>query len=81
LTHLLVHLAEQGWDFVENAGNDDILFTALSEKSEIPEAFYSRPRQGIGDNRHLIRVKVVDLAQHLRRLQNKGLTLEHIHDY
>jgi hypothetical protein len=81
LTHLLVHLAEQGWDFVEIAGNDDILFTALSEKSEIPEAFYSRPRQGIGDNRHLIRVKVVDLAQHLRRLQNKGLTLEHIHDY
>lgn len=81
LTHLLVEMAAKGADFVEIAGNDDILFTAISSQSHHPQALYSFARQGYGDYRHLILVKVADLAEILRDLPASGLTLEHIHDY
>ncbi|WP_420006133.1 hypothetical protein [Arenibacterium sp. LLYu02] len=81
LTHLLVEMATKSADFVEIAGNDDILFTATSDQPSHPRALYSFARQGYGDYRHLILVKVADLAQVLRDLPASGLTLEHIHDY
>ncbi|MCK0141691.1 hypothetical protein [Aliiroseovarius sp. F20344] len=81
LTHLLTKFAEDEIDFVEIAGNDDIMFTALSANTAEPGAIYSRARQGADDHRHLIVVKTVDLAARLRSLSDTGLILEHIHDY
>lgn len=81
LTHMLVAMAEGGAQFIEIAGNDDIMFTALSDRAEEPGALHSFPRQGYGDHRHLILVKVADLAETLRGLDARGLALEHIHDY
>lgn len=81
LTHLLVEMAHGGATFVEIAGNDDIMFTALSDTPTEPGALHSFARQGYGDHRHLMLVKVTDLAETLRGLPARGLRLEHIHDY
>lgn len=78
-TRVLGQLAGIGADIVEIAGNDEILFTALSEQPEIADALYSFPRQGYGDWRHLILLPVASLADRLRDLD--GLRLEHVHDY
>lgn len=82
LTLLLSDMAEAGADFVEIAGNDDILFTTLSAApAEGPGVIATLQRQGAGDVRNLHFVRVPDLAAHLRSLGENGLTLEHIHDY
>jgi hypothetical protein len=81
LTHLLQDWANQGADFVDMAGNDQIMFTALSGRRTEPGALASLPRQGYGDTRHLFLVAVRDLAEVLRGLDGRGLQLEHIHDY
>lgn len=81
LTNLLLQMAESGANFVEIAGNDDILFSAISNDPEHPNALYSFQRQGYGDTRHLVLVPVTDLAAVLRRLVAENLILEHIHDY
>lgn len=80
LTRLLARMAEMGGGFVEIAGNDDILFTALSDGAA-EGALFSFARQGYGDRRHLFLVRVADLAERLRGLPAAGLTLEHVHDY
>ncbi|MGB3407686.1 MAG: hypothetical protein WBA67_09340 [Jannaschia sp.] len=82
LTLLLAEMAATGATFVEIAGNDDILFTTISDAPAAgPGVIASLPRQGAGDMRNLHLVKVPDLAAHLRGLGENGLTLEHIHDY
>ncbi|MEO3480355.1 hypothetical protein AAFO90_22160 [Phaeobacter sp. CAU 1743] len=81
LTHLIQQMAADQVTLVEIAGNDDILFTALSARQSEPGALYSRARQGFGDYRHLIPVKVRDLVARLRQMESSDLTLEHIHDY
>lgn len=81
LTHILNDWALAGAEFVEIAGNDRILFTALSEMPAHDGAMASLPRQGYGDTRHLLLVPVPDLAAQLRGLGDAGLVLEHIHDY
>lgn len=81
LTHLLERFAADGADFVEIAGNDDIMFTALSDNPLETGALLSLPRQGATDYRHLFVVKVSDLAGQLRALTGLALRLEHIHDY
>lgn len=81
LTRILADWARAGADFVDIAGNDEIMFTALSERPEAEGALASLPRQGYGDTRHLFLVPVADLAESLRRLDAAGLRLEHIHDY
>lgn len=81
LTHLLFQMAQEGADFVEIAGNDDILFTATSDDKNLDAALYSFARQGYGDTRHLVLVKVTELASVLRGIKAQGLRLEHIHDY
>ena len=81
LTGMMATMADEGVDFVELAGNDDILLTALSDAPSHPDAIHSFARQGYGDYRHLIALKVSDLADTLRQMGGTGLTLEHIHDY
>ncbi len=81
LTGLLADWADQGADFVDMAGNDQIMFTALSDERTQPGALADLPRQGYGDTRHLFLVPVTELAEALRGLEGRGLTLEHIHDY
>lgn len=81
LTDLLAQMAQAGGDFVEIAGNDDILFSATSENPDFDRALYSFARQGYRDTRHLVLLPVTDLADLLRRLRGNELALEHIHDY
>lgn len=76
-TDLAKALAAKGADFVEIAGNDDILFTAISPDADWPNAIYSFARQGNPGFRHLVKVKVADLADALRATPG----VEHIHDY
>jgi hypothetical protein len=70
-------VAAKGGDFVEIAGNDDILFTAVTEETWLADALASVPLQGRTGTRHLLLVKVADLARRLR----SGLPVEHVHDY
>lgn len=81
LTVLLSKMAQANGDFVEIAGNDDILLTATSDNANLDEALYSFTRQGYGDFRHLILLPVTDLADTLRSLDGQSLHLEHIHDF
>ncbi|TMV15120.1 hypothetical protein [Arenibacterium halophilum] len=78
LTKVLVDMAEDGANFVEIAGNQTIMFTAISASPTVPGALMSLPRQGYGDTRHLIVTPVAELADRLRAL---GDSVEHIHDY
>ena len=75
-TDLARTLAALGVNFVEIAGNDDILYTALSASPTAPDALMDLPRQGFSDHRHLHLIKVRDLST---ALLAEGV--EHIHDY
>lgn len=81
LTGLLCEMAQAGGDFVEIAGNDDILITVTSDDTQLDGALYSFARQGYSDTRHLILLPVSDLGGTLRGLDKRNLRLEHIHDY
>ncbi|KMW58610.1 hypothetical protein AIOL_003588 [Candidatus Rhodobacter oscarellae] len=83
LTHLLTEMADQGAEFIEIAGNDDIMLTAIAPRGAEHGALFAFDRQGYGDTRHLISMKVSALNDWLRAARDPsgGLTLEHIHDY
>ena len=81
LTHLLTEMAALDVHIIEMAGNDDIMFTALSPQAEAEGALFSFPRQGYGDHRHLFMVKVPDLLDRLRAMRDGALRVEHVHDY
>ncbi|MEM7733920.1 MAG: hypothetical protein AAF280_14225 [Pseudomonadota bacterium] len=81
LTGILANWAAQGAQFLDIAGNDQIMFSAISQTPQIEGALASLPRQGYGDTRHLFLLPVTHLAETLRGLAARGLTLEHIHDY
>ncbi|SEM90944.1 hypothetical protein SAMN04488003_10689 [Loktanella fryxellensis] len=81
LTMLLQQMAAEGGDFVEIAGNDDILMTVTTDAEEAEGALSSMTRQGSRDRRHLILLPVTALAQRLRDMDGTNVTLEHIHDY
>ncbi len=81
LTGLLAQMARAGGDFIEIAGNDDILFSLTSDEVEHGTALHSFARQGYGDTRHLVLLSVTDLAETLRGIDGQALRLEHIHDY
>ena len=76
-TDLAVAMAAQGVNFMEIAGNDDIMFTAISDAPTMPGAIHSFARQGNPGYRHLVLVKVAALADALRATDG----VEHIHDY
>ena len=80
LTHLLAEMALEGANFIEISGNDDIM---LSANSKLPynESLFSVSRQGYGDQRHLIEIKVKTLAEWIRKNDISQLQLEHIFDY
>jgi hypothetical protein len=80
-TRIALAIAAAGGDFVEIAGNDDILVTAVTAGQDDLGALFRFPRQGYGDYRHLMDVKVPDLARQLRALPQAGVRVEHIHDY
>lgn len=79
-TDLAKQLAGQGANFVEIAGNDDILYTAITESDEDLGALYRFARQGNAGYRHLMLVKVSALADALRQTDTAA-QIEHIHDY
>lgn len=79
-TDLARQLAGQGANFVEIAGNDDILYTAIAEAPDDLGALHRFARQGNPGYRHLMLIKVADLAEALRQTGN-GAQIEHIHDY
>lgn len=81
LTGILARWADQGAAFLDMAGNDQIMFTAISAAPTEDGALASLPRQGYDDTRHLFLVPVTDLAEALRTLPARGLALEHVHDY
>ncbi|MCV3271360.1 hypothetical protein MUB52_07970 [Roseobacter sp. WL0113] len=81
LTYLLQDLAARGVNFIEIAGNDDIMLTVISESPTFDAARSSMRRQGYGDYRHLVGLKVRDLGARLRRYRQDGIRVEHIHDY
>lgn len=80
-TVILGGIARQGGEVVEIAGNDDILLTVTDDSPGIEGALYSFRRQGYGDYRHLVELKVGELAGVLRGYEAAGTRLEHIHDY
>ena len=65
----------------EMAGNDDIMFTALSPNPSHPSALFSFPRQGYGDHRHLFMVKTTQLLGTIDELRDGPMKVEHVHDY
>lgn len=80
-TTLAQALAAEGAEFVEIAGNDDILLTVLTDGPQELGALHRFARQGHGGYRHLLLVKVADLADRLRLYADGPVRVEHIHDY
>ncbi len=78
-TGVAEHIANAGGNFIEIAGNDEILFTVLSSEPTSDDTLHSFPLQASGDYRHLILIPVADLADRLR--QPGALRIEHVHDY
>jgi hypothetical protein len=78
-TRLVSEIAAAGGDFVEIAGNDDILFTMITGDAAAEGALHSFARQGQPGHRHLVLVQVAALAERLRSLPEGAL--EHVHDY
>lgn len=78
-TKIAETIAADGGTFVEIAGNDDILFTMITDQPTATGAVHSFARQGNPGFRHLVLIPVATLADTLRGLP-KG-ALEHIHDY
>jgi hypothetical protein len=79
-TELAKTLAGQGANFVEIAGNDDILYTAITQSPDDLGALHRFARQGNPGYRHLMLVKVVELGTVLRQ-NDAAVQIEHIHDY
>ena len=79
-TELAITLAGQGANFVEIAGNDDILYTAITQTEDDLGALHRFARQGNPGFRHLMLVKVAALADVLRK-GDATVQIEHIHDY
>lgn len=78
-TRLAESIAAAGGQFVEIAGNDDILFTVISDGPRADDALHSFHRQGNPGYRHLVLIPVARLAETLRGLP--AGSLEHVHDY
>ncbi|MBA3908547.1 MAG: hypothetical protein C0524_01405 [Rhodobacter sp.] len=78
-TRMAEAIAAAGGDFTEIGGNDDILFTMISDQPSVEGAIHSFARQGNTGFRHLVLIPVSELAETLRNLPEGAL--EHIHDY
>ncbi len=78
-TRIADSIARAGGNFVEIAGNDDILFTVIGTDGDPLGTLHSFARQGNPGRRSLILLPVADLAAALRALPDGAL--EHVHDY
>lgn len=78
-TRLAEQIAAAGGEFVEIAGNDEILFTMISDDPMAEGAIHSFARQGNPGYRHLVLIPVAALADMIRSLPDGAL--EHVHDY
>ena len=77
LTGILTRLAVAGAEFTEIAGNDDIMISVV-QAAPVSGALATFTRQGYGDTRSLVALKVSDLATTLRHF---GPSVEHVYDY
>jgi hypothetical protein len=57
------------------------LYTEISDTETVPGALHSFARQGNPGFRHLVLIKVTELAARLRDTPGPNPTIEHIHDY
>ncbi len=87
-TEILVELVRAGGRPVEIAGNDDLLVSIVHHGPNPPQAAASgqvlatMKRQGFGDHRSLVSLKVGDLAALIGGLAaSDAARLEHIYDY
>ncbi len=78
-TRLAEKIAAAGGEFVEVAGNDDILFTMINDEPKAEGALHSFARQGNPGFRHLVLIPVSELASMIRSLPDGAL--EQVHDY
>lgn len=80
-TNIVREISDLGGSVVEIAGNDDILVSVLSDNKRSRTAMISFPRQGYGDFRHLVNLRVNRLSDFIRESADAGTQLEHIYDY
>jgi predicted pyridoxine 5'-phosphate oxidase superfamily flavin-nucleotide-binding protein len=84
-TQTVRDLSSHGGVITEIAGNDDILISLLSPKEPalIPNAVILRQSaaQGSANDRFLVRVKVSDLTDLVRGLDQASVSIVHIYDY
>ncbi len=84
-TNLARQLAQQSGNFVEIAGNDDILLSYIGQTAprltETAQLLSNSARPGFTDRRYLIATKVPDLTNLIRTLGRQSGKLEHIYDY
>lgn len=85
-TTLAQTIASENGQFLEIAGNDDILLSVLGatppKTTEAATIISTTPRVGFaGQNRYLIATKVPDLSTFLQSLATQPGKLEHIYDY
>ena len=86
-TEILKEIAARRGTVVEIAGNDDVLVTAIDSGAaplNLPDGatlLASVTRDGFGDRRLLLDVKVPALARVITSLRDGPVRLEHVHDY
>lgn len=85
-TEVLAGLAERGRNFVEIAGNDDVLITVLAPRAQAADKLgrqlFEVPIQARPGWRRLgLDVKIARLASLIRELRANGMELEHVYDY
>jgi hypothetical protein len=86
-TNILKEIAKRGGTIVEIAGNDDVLVTAIKTSGEPLQALNgseyitSIERDGFGNERVLLNVRVPELANLMRTLANGPVMIEHVYDY
>lgn len=85
-TLLLPRVLNAGGKFLEIAGNDDIMFSALGKDgatwpSELGREIVSMVGQGTGLARKLVVVKTDRLAEVFRDAPANGFEIEHVYDY
>jgi hypothetical protein len=87
LTNILKEISMRGGSIVEIAGNDDVLVTAIQSGFEpLPvtsgaDQITSIKRDGFGDQRLLLNVRIAELANLMRTLASGNVTIEHVYDY
>ncbi len=84
---ILIEIAKRGGEIVEIAGNDNIMVSTLhvggnsSDNANGVVVLTTMERQGFGEMRDLLEVKLGALSGLIRRLQTGPERLEHIYDY